>query len=63
MYDGGHPNLVLRDNQEGEGGEGDGRGFRRERTKVALWPIHSTVKTIRMLWLSYNWNKKKKILF
>ena len=49
MYDGGHPNLVLRDNQEGEGGEGDGRGFRRERTKVALWPIHSTVKTIRML--------------
>ena len=43
MYDGGYPNPVLRDNQEGQGGEGDGRGFRRERTKVSLWPIQTDV--------------------
>ena len=36
MYDTGNPKLVLCDNLEGWGGEGDGMGFRREGTHVCL---------------------------
>ena len=32
-YDAGHPELVLRDNMEGWGGEGGGRGVQDGRNK------------------------------
>ena len=56
MYDGGHPNPVLWDNQKWQGEEGDGRGVQEAEDKSipmadSYWCM---VKTIRMLWLSYN---------
>ena len=41
MGESGHPKLVLCDNLEGRGGEVE--GFRREGTRVYLWPIHTDV--------------------
>ena len=51
MYEAGHPKLVLWDNPEGEGGEGDGRGGQEGGTHVYLWPIHVDIwqKTITIL--------------
>ena len=34
MHDSGYPKLVLCDNLEGWGGEGDGRGFKVEGTRT-----------------------------
>ena len=39
MNEAGHPKPVLRDNPEGEGGEGGGMGVQEGRTHVYLWPI------------------------
>ena len=43
MYDAGSPKVVLCDNLQGGGGQGGGRGFRREGTHICLWPIHVDV--------------------
>ena len=43
LYDGGHPNPVLCDNQEGQGGEGDGRGVQEGEEKAYQWPIHTDI--------------------
>ena len=41
MYDSGHLKRWLCGNLEGRGGEVE--GFRREGTRVYLWPIHTDV--------------------
>ena len=40
MQDTGHSKPVLWDNPEGWSGEGGGRGFQDEGTRVYLWLIH-----------------------
>ena len=39
MHEAGHPKPVLRDNPEGQGGEGGGMGVQEGRTYVYLQPI------------------------
>ena len=41
--DAGHPKPVVCDTLEGRGGEGRGRGLRREGTRVHPWPIQIDV--------------------
>ena len=43
IHEAGHPKPVLRDNLEGWGEDGGGRGFRMGGTHVYLWPIHVDV--------------------
>ena len=43
MYDAGNPKPVFCNNLERWLREGGGRGFRRERSHVCLWPIHTDV--------------------
>ena len=40
MHEARHPNLVLWDNPEGWGGEGEERVVQYEGTHVYLWLIH-----------------------
>ena len=40
MHEARHPNLVLWDNPEGWGGEGEERVVQHEGTHVYLWLIH-----------------------
>ena len=43
IHEAGNPKLVLWDNPEGWGREGDGRGVQDGVTHVHLWPIHVDV--------------------
>ena len=43
MREAGHSKPVLRDNPEGWGGEGGGKGFQDGGTQVHPWQIHIDV--------------------
>ena len=43
MREAGHSKLVLRDNPEGSGGKGGGRGAQDGGTRVHPWLIHVDV--------------------
>ena len=44
MHEAGHSKLVLRDNPEGSGGKGGGRGAQDGGTRVHPWLIHVDVR-------------------
>jgi len=43
MHEAGHSKLVLWDNPEGWGGEGEGRGIQDGETHMQPWLIHVDV--------------------